>query len=160
MQWTSKSSPRPRKFVCKSPRLKSCWSHFFDKQPVIHKEFVPERQSVNSAFYVEVIDRLLKRIPWVRPQFRAVGSWFLLHYNAHSHVALVVKISVAKHSVMEISHPPILLISHQRTIFSFLRWKLPTKGRCFRMLKTLRKRDGRTERYSFGGLCWLFSRTL
>jgi hypothetical protein len=35
---------------------------FFDKQGVIHKEFVPERQIVNSAFYVEVIGRLLKRI--------------------------------------------------------------------------------------------------
>jgi hypothetical protein len=30
---------------------------FFDKQSVIHKEFVPEGQVVNSAFYVELIGR-------------------------------------------------------------------------------------------------------
>jgi hypothetical protein len=44
---------------------------------VIHKEFVPEWQTVNNAFSVKV----LKRVPRVRPQFRAEGSWFLLHDN-------------------------------------------------------------------------------
>jgi histone-lysine N-methyltransferase SETMAR len=70
---------------------------------VIHKESVPE--GLNSAFYVEVIGRLLKRISWVRPQFRAEGRWFLLH-NAPSHSALVVKTFLAKHGVVEMSHPP------------------------------------------------------
>jgi hypothetical protein len=32
--------------------------HIFDKKIVIHKEFVPEGQTVNSAFYAEVIGRL------------------------------------------------------------------------------------------------------
>jgi hypothetical protein len=72
---------------------------------VIHKEYVPEGQIVNSAFYVEVIGRLLKRISRVRPQFRAEGSWFLLHDNAPSHSALVVKPFLAKHGAVEISHP-------------------------------------------------------
>jgi hypothetical protein len=79
---------------------------FFDKQDVIHKEFVPEGQTANSAFYVEVIGRLLKRTSRVRPQFRAEGSWLLLHDNAPSHSALVVKTFLAKHGVVEISHPP------------------------------------------------------
>jgi hypothetical protein len=67
--WTSKSSPR----------LKIFCLHFFGKQLVIHKEFVPEGQTASNAFYAEFIGRLLKHIPWVRPQFRAEGSWFLLH---------------------------------------------------------------------------------
>jgi hypothetical protein len=45
----------------------------FDKQGVIHNEFVLEGQKVNSAFYVEVIGRLLKGISRVRPRFRAEG---------------------------------------------------------------------------------------
>jgi histone-lysine N-methyltransferase SETMAR len=73
---------------------------------VIHKEFVPEGQTVSSAFYVDVIERLLKGISRVKPQFRAEGSWFLLHDNAPSHSALVVKTFLAKHDVVEISHPP------------------------------------------------------
>jgi hypothetical protein len=72
---------------------------FVDKRGVIHKEFVPEGQTVNSAFYVGVIGRLLKRISRVRPQFRAEVSWFLLHDNAPSHSAMVV----ANHGVVEIS---------------------------------------------------------
>jgi hypothetical protein len=73
---------------------------------VIHKEFVPEGQTVNSAFYIEFIGRLFKRISWVRPQFQAEGSWFLLHDNAPSHFALAVKTFLAKHGVVEISNPP------------------------------------------------------
>jgi hypothetical protein len=73
---------------------------------MIHKEFVPKGQRVNSAFFVEVIGRLLKRISRVRSQFRAEGSWFLLHDNAPSHSALVVKTFLAKHGVVEMRHPP------------------------------------------------------
>jgi hypothetical protein len=36
---------------------------------------------------------------------RAEGSWFLLHDNAHHHSALIVKIFMAKHGVLAISHP-------------------------------------------------------
>jgi hypothetical protein len=34
-----------------------------------HKESVPEGRADNSAFYVEVIGKLLKRISRARPQF-------------------------------------------------------------------------------------------
>jgi hypothetical protein len=70
------------------------------------KKYVPEGQIVNRAFYIEVIGRWLKRISRVRPQFRAKGNWFLLHDNAPSHFAPVVKTFLAKHDVMEINHPP------------------------------------------------------
>jgi histone-lysine N-methyltransferase SETMAR len=73
---------------------------------VIHKEFVRKGQRVNSAFYVEVIGKLLKLISRVRPRFRAEGSWFFLHRNALSYSTLVVKIFLAKHGAVEISHPP------------------------------------------------------
>ena len=33
----------------------------------MHKEFVPEETTVNTEFYKGVLDRLLKRIQWVRP---------------------------------------------------------------------------------------------
>jgi hypothetical protein len=88
----------------------------FDKQGVINNEFVPEREIVNSAFYVAVIG-LLKRISRVKPQFRAEDSCFLLPDNAPSYSALAVKTFLAKHGVEEIRHPT-LLISHQRIFFS------------------------------------------
>jgi hypothetical protein len=33
-------------------KIKTMLMTFFDKQVVIHKEFVPEGQTVNNAFYV------------------------------------------------------------------------------------------------------------
>jgi hypothetical protein len=94
---------------------------FFDRESIVHKEFVPEGQTVNSAFHVEVIGRLLKRISRVRPQFPAEGSWFLLHDNAPSHSALVVKIFLAKQGVVEISHPSYSRNLAPADFFSFLR---------------------------------------
>jgi hypothetical protein len=69
MQWTSKLSPKPKKFRLQTSKIKTMLITFFDKQGVINKESVPEGQRVNSAFYVKVIGRLLERISRVRPQF-------------------------------------------------------------------------------------------
>jgi len=35
---------------------------FFDWQGVIHKEFVPEGETINAAYYKGVMERLLNRI--------------------------------------------------------------------------------------------------
>jgi hypothetical protein len=72
-------------------KIKTMLITFFDKQGLIYKEFVPEGLTVNSAFYVEDSGRLLKRISRVRLQLPAEDSWFLLHDNAPSHSALVVR---------------------------------------------------------------------
>jgi hypothetical protein len=110
MQWTSKSSPRPKMFCLQKSNIKTVLISFFDKQNVVHKEF-----------YVEVIGILLKRILQMKPQFRAGSSWFLLHDNAPSHSAPVVKTFLAKHGVAEISHPPYSPDLAPANIFSFLR---------------------------------------
>jgi hypothetical protein len=63
---------------------------FFDRQEIIHKEFVPPSQMVNKEYYVEVLSYLVQRICQERPQFRGQGSWFL-HDNARLHIAVAVK---------------------------------------------------------------------
>ena len=40
---------------------------FFDKKGIIHKEFVPPGQTVNAAFYVEVLKRLRENVRRKRP---------------------------------------------------------------------------------------------
>jgi hypothetical protein len=88
IQWTSKSSSKPKIFRLQKTKIKTMVI-IFDKQGVILTEFVSERQIVNSAFCVEVIWRSLKRISPVKLQFRADDNLFLLHDNAHFHSALV-----------------------------------------------------------------------
>jgi hypothetical protein len=65
----------------------------------------------------------------------------------------VVKIFLAKQGVVEISHPPYSPDLSPADIFLFATVKTALKERGFRTLKTLKKRDGRTEHCSFGGLC-------
>jgi transposase len=60
MQWISK-------FHLQKSKIKILLIIFFDKQGATYKEFVPEGQRVNSAFYIEVIGKFLKRISRVRP---------------------------------------------------------------------------------------------
>ena len=43
---------------------------FFDAKGVVHKEFVPQVQTVNAAYYVDVLERLSKRFIRVRKKHR------------------------------------------------------------------------------------------
>jgi hypothetical protein len=67
---------KAKKCRLQKSKIKTMLITFFDKQAVIHKELVPERQRVTSVFYVQVIGRLLKRTSLVNHNFqlRAVGS--------------------------------------------------------------------------------------
>jgi len=60
-------------------------------QGVIHNEFVSEGETINVVYYKVVIEKLLNRIRRVRPGMCASGDWFLLHDNAKSHNATIVK---------------------------------------------------------------------
>jgi len=40
---------------------------FFDQKGIVYKEYVPPRQTVNAAFYVEVLKRLLENVRRKRP---------------------------------------------------------------------------------------------
>ena len=78
---------------------------FFDSQGVIHKELVLEGGSVNAVYYKGVMERLLNRIRPVRPGMCESGDWFLLHDNAPSHNATIVKQFLAQRKVTVFDHP-------------------------------------------------------
>jgi len=81
---------------------------FFDWQGVIHKEFVPEGETINAVYYKGVIERLLNRIRRVRPGMCESGDWFLLHHNASFHNAAIVYQFLAQQKVTVLEHPPYL----------------------------------------------------
>ena len=56
-QWESTGSPRPKKGRQMRSNIKSMLIYFFD-----HKEFVPPSQTVNAAFYVEILKRLRENV--------------------------------------------------------------------------------------------------
>ena len=76
----------------------------FDAKGVVHKEFVPQGQTVNAAYYVDVLERLRKRVIRVRKNIGA--TWVLHHDNAPSHTSLRVREFLAKHNVATLPQPP------------------------------------------------------
>jgi histone-lysine N-methyltransferase SETMAR len=89
-EWVGETSPRPKKLKFQRFRIKTMLIIFFDSRGVVHKEFTPERKTVNTEFYKGLIDRLLKRIQRVRPAAFCSRDFFLLHDNAPAHIAASV----------------------------------------------------------------------
>ena len=94
--WVGETSPRPKKLRFQKSRVKTMLVVFFDWQGVIHKEFVSEGQTINAVNYKGVMERLVNRIQRVRPGMCESGDWLLLHDNASSHNATIVKQFLAK----------------------------------------------------------------
>jgi transposase len=61
--------------------------------------------TVNSEFYRKMVDQLLKRLWLVRLDKAQSGNWFLLHNNAPSHSATIVKQFLTKERITVLHHP-------------------------------------------------------
>lgn len=59
-------------------------AEFFYAECIIHQEFMPETQTVNSKIYREVHKRLIARVHCVTPEFQESRSWYLLYYIAQA----------------------------------------------------------------------------
>jgi hypothetical protein len=67
--WLSPKKPKAHKVRMQKSQVKTMLTAFFDAKRIIHHGFVPEKQTVNSKFYKEVIKRLIAQVHRVRPEF-------------------------------------------------------------------------------------------
>jgi len=104
--WVGETSPRPKKLRFQKSFLKIILAIFFDWQGIIHKEFVPDDETINAVYYKDVMESFLNIIRRVRPGMCDSGDWFLLHDNAPSHNATIVKQFLAQQKVTVLDHPP------------------------------------------------------
>ena len=51
---------------------------FFNSRGIVHKEFVPPGQTINHAFYKDVLERLWKRVQWV---WMDIADDWVLHHD-------------------------------------------------------------------------------
>ena len=77
---------------------------FFDNRGIVHKEFVPPRQTVNHAFYKDVLERLRKRVQRVRRDI--ADDWVQQHNNAPAHTPLSIREFLVKKNIPVLPHPP------------------------------------------------------
>jgi len=128
-EWKHKESPRPKKSQKSKAKIKVMLLVFFDCHGIVHHEFAPEVQTVNAAFYVEVLKRLGDRLRRVRPELWEGRQWILHHDNAPAHSALIVPEFLARNSITMLEHPPYSLDLAPCDFFLFPKCKLVLWGR-------------------------------
>jgi hypothetical protein len=85
--------------------MKTIFITFFDVKGIVRFEFIPQDQTVNEAYRVEILGRLLEAVPRKKPEIWP-NDWILHHDNAPAHKALSVMQFVAQKPITEMEHPP------------------------------------------------------
>jgi len=71
---------------------------------LVHKEWVPAGQAVNQYYYKDILERLWKRVIWVRPNIAT--NWILHHDNAPAHAVFSVAQFFTSKGITVMPHPP------------------------------------------------------
>jgi len=110
---------------------------FFNSRGFVHKEFVPPGQTVNHAFYKDVLERLRKRVQRVRTDF--ADDWVMHHDNAPAHTALSVREFLAKKNIPVLPHPPYSPDLAPCEFYPFPKLKLKLKGHQFGPIQNIQQ---------------------
>ena len=104
MAWCPPTSLRPKKSRLQKSKVKTLLFTFFDSKGIIHKEFFPAGQTINSAFHQAGLNRLVQRIRRVRPELHRTVKWMLLHDKVPAHSAIRVRQFLAQKMVAVLDH--------------------------------------------------------
>jgi len=116
-------------------KVKTMMICFFDSNGLVHKEFLPPGQTVNQQFYIEVLERLRKRIIRVRPEI--ANTWILYHDNAPCHRAFSVTQFLTLKNITVLPQPPYSPDMSPCDFFLFPRIKQVVKGTHFDSVKDI-----------------------
>lgn len=122
-----KASPRPKKARMSKSRTKTMLVAFFDARGIVHSEFVPPGQTVNAAYYLEVLKRLKRKVTSKRSAIK--DDWKLHHDNAPSHTAFLVTNYLARIHLGVVPQPPYSPDLSPPDFFLFPRLKRALKGK-------------------------------
>jgi len=123
--------------------LKSMIITFFDIKEVVHKEFIPTGQIVNSGFYCEVLQRLHENVRRHHPQLWQEQTWLLHYDNAPSHISVLTNHFLAKNKISLIPHPPHSPDLAPCDFFLSPKLKLKLKGRRFNTIEEIQAESQR-----------------
>jgi len=105
-QWKSADSPRPKKVRQVRSKMKVMLIVFFGMEGIVHYEYVPQGQTVNQEFYLQILKHLRLAVSRKRPQKRAAGAWVLHPNNAPAHTAHSIQVFLASHCIPVVQQPP------------------------------------------------------
>jgi len=106
---------------------------FFDIKGLVHFELVPQGQTVNQQFYLELLKLLRDAVRRKRSDLWRSGEWLLHHDNAPAHTALSVWQFLTKNGMTMVLHPPTSWTWHPVIFSCFQQWRGTLKEGIFRM---------------------------
>ncbi|XP_070392642.1 histone-lysine N-methyltransferase SETMAR-like [Dermacentor albipictus] len=87
-EWHTHLSPPLKKARVSKSKIKIMLIVFFNIDGLVHHEFEEPGTTVNSKFYVDVLERLKRRVQHIRPDI--AHNWKLHHDNVLAHSAFIV----------------------------------------------------------------------
>jgi histone-lysine N-methyltransferase SETMAR len=134
-QWLSPGSARPKIARMSKSKVKTMMICFFDSNGLEHKEFLSPGQTINQQFYIEVLERLRKRIVRVRPDI--ANTWILHHDNTPCHRAFSVTQFSTSKNITVLPQPPYSPDMSPYDFFLFSRIKQVIKKTHFDSVKDI-----------------------
>ncbi len=87
-QWLDQGEDRPQKAMKERSTLKMMLIMFFDREGMVHKEWVPDGVGISSEVYIQVLEGMRVSLRRRRPHLWAGNvNWALLHDGAPAHCA-------------------------------------------------------------------------
>ncbi|UYV79398.1 hypothetical protein LAZ67_17002471 [Cordylochernes scorpioides] len=87
-------------------KLKCLLITLFHVKGLVHYEFVPECQTINQHYYLDVLRHLREPVRQKRHEKWHQENWLLHHDNARPHTAVTVQLYLAKHGIALLPTPP------------------------------------------------------
>ncbi len=144
LEWRVKGETRPQKAIWNRATCKTMAILFFDTLGVIHLEFLPRGQTIDSDFWIEVVKRLKESIRRKRPIMWKGGfdsqtdRDFILHMdNAPVHVSVPSLAFYGECDVNLLPHPAYSPDLAPCDFWAFPSVKSKLRGRRFRNIEEL-----------------------
>jgi histone-lysine N-methyltransferase SETMAR len=114
-QWKRSNSPRPNKARQVKRKVKSMLIIFFHAKGkgIFHKQFVLSGQTVNSAYYCDVLRQLCENVQRICPKLWQQRNWLLHDDNTPSHTSFFTREFFAKNKMTVVSQLKIKLKGHR-----------------------------------------------
>ncbi len=128
-QWLSPKEPRPTKCQQECSIRKCILVVFFDKDGIIHHEFIPNGRGIGKVLYQEILVRFREALWRKRPHlWHDPDGWALLQDGAPAHTANTTLHFLNYHSIQLLPHPPYSPDLNPCDYWIFNRIKLPLRG--------------------------------
>ncbi len=109
-QWLPKGSARPTKAVKSRAQKKTMLIFFYDMKGVVHLEFLPQGETVETDLYCQILSRLKENVRRKRPNLWKYDSEYhtmrLHHDNASCHTSAKTLAVIGESDILMVSHPP------------------------------------------------------